>query len=78
MVTDKKLNRYLKGIHKAIIMAYSYIATNKFIKDILKEEPIVKRNRFKWNQGMTNTLKDQHNRINLRIDELLEGAEDEY
>ncbi|MFC1870404.1 hypothetical protein ACFLYE_03965, partial [Chloroflexota bacterium] len=65
------------GYPKAAHIAYSYIIFNRLWKAHFDEMPFVFKFRYKTISKMTNRFRDLQNGTNKRIDDLLDGAEDE-
>jgi hypothetical protein len=82
-VKDKKLRKYLrgergdKGIIEASHVAYSYGIFCRLTNKMFKNPPKQASSLFEVERKMIKSLRELHNMINQRIDELLEGAEDE-
>ena len=76
-VKDKRVRTNVKGYPEASYRAYSYIVYNRLQKEHYDDTPVVYKFRYKTIEKMTNRLRNLQNETNKRIDELLEGAEDE-
>lgn len=76
-VTDSIVRTNVKGYPKASHIAYSYVVFNRFLSMHIDAKPFVHRFYYEGNEKALNRLRDLQNGTNRRIDELLEGAEDE-
>ncbi len=76
-VKDKKVKNYVKGFKIGSHMAYSYFIFNKLVTNNFDKTPLVIRFYLNQKRKMQDKFRRHQNNINLRIDELLEGAEDE-
>ena len=74
---DKRIRMNIKGYPEASYKAYSYIIYNRLQKEHYDDTSMVYKFRYRTIEKMTNRLRDLQNETNKRIDELLEGAEDE-
>ena len=74
---DKRVRNFAKGLRKGAHMAYSYYIFSKLVAKYMEKTPYVIR--FYLNQGrkMQDKFRQHQNDVNVRIDALLEGAEDE-
>jgi|GEM_PF-4627309 len=76
-VKDRKVFTAAKGLRPASHIAYSYVVFNRLQRKYFDQMPFVFRFRYKTERKAIDRLRELQNETNQRIDELLEGAEDE-
>jgi len=76
-VKDIIVHTNVKGYPEATHIAYSYVVFNRLLRKFTDNKPFVHKFYFRRSEKAINRLRDLQNETNKRIDELLEGAEDE-
>lgn len=76
-VKDRIVRTNVKGYPEAVHVVCSYEVFNRLIRKYFAEKPFVHQIHFKLSEKAITHLRDLQNNTNRRIDELLEGAEDE-
>jgi hypothetical protein len=76
-IQDKILRRYVDKLPEGSHAAYSYVVFCKFTHLIFQKLPVQTTILFKRERQMIDYLNSLHGKINDRIQQLLDGAEDE-